>query len=83
MSTPPAQQSSVGTWVAALVILAVVVAGALYFWGQRGVEMMDDAGETAALQSINTQSSSDEAAAIEADLNATDIDTIDAELNAS
>jgi hypothetical protein len=81
-TTNPAVQakgSSAGPIIAGIVILAVIIFGALYFMGERQeLESLETE-----LNSINTQSSSDEAAAIEADLNATDVDDLDAEINAS
>ena len=65
-----------GPIIGAIVILAIIILGGLYFWSQR-------AGNDAVIDEINTQSGSDEASAIEADLNATDIENLDAELNAS
>ena len=67
---------SSGPIIGVIVIIAIVILGGFYFWSQR-------AGNDAAIDEINTQSGSDEASAIEADLNATDIENLDAELNAS
>ncbi|MEX2013711.1 MAG: hypothetical protein WD897_02240 [Parcubacteria group bacterium] len=67
---------SSGLIIGAVIILAIIILGGLYFWGQR-------ADNEAMIDEIGSQSNSDEAAAIEADLNATDIENIDAELNAS
>jgi len=67
---------SSGPIIGAIVILAIIILGGLYFWGQR-------ASNDAVIDEINRQSDSDEAAAIEADLDATDIENLDAELNAS
>lgn len=80
---PEAHSNGAGTWIAAVVIIAALVVGAFYFWNQHEGAVMDEATDTAALQSINSQSTSDETSSIEADLNATDVETIDAELNAS
>lgn len=68
--------SSAGPIIGAIVILAILILGGLYFWSQRS-------GNDAVIEEINTQTNSDAAAAIEADLNATDIENLDAELNAS
>ena len=65
-----------GPVIGVIVILAIIILGGLYFWSQR-------AGNDAVIDEINTQSGSDEASDIEADLNATDIENLDAELNAS
>lgn len=77
----PAVQSgsSAGPIIGAIVILAVIIFGALYFWGQRE----DTQALNEEINSIKEQSDSDDAASIEADLNSTDIDNLDAELNAS
>ncbi len=68
---------STGLIIGAIVIIAIIILGGLYFWGQRA----DDSD--AVTDTINTPNTSDEAAAIEADLNVTDIENLDAELNAS
>ena len=85
---PQATQNSggsAGSLIAVIVILALIIIGALYFWGQSN--SADDGAERVmtdeTVQTINAQSSSDAAAAIEADLDATDVDSLDAELNAS
>lgn len=71
---------SAGPIIGVIIILAIIILGGLYFWGQRvGDEAMTDK----AVESINMQSNSDAAAAIEADLESTDIENLDAELNAS
>lgn len=68
--------SSASPIIGAIVILAILILGGLYFWSQRS-------GNDAMIEEINTQTNSDAAATIEADLNATDIENLDAELNAS
>lgn len=67
---------STGSVVATIVILAVLIVGAVYFWGQR-TEM----SEQEALDSINAQNQSDDTASIEADLDATDVDSVDYDLD--
>lgn len=78
---PAEKNGSAGPIVAVLIILALVILGGLYFWDQRedGAETMTD--ET--LEFIDTQSELDGAASIEADLNATDVENLDSEINAS
>lgn len=66
-----------GLKLAAIVILIIVVLAGLYFWSQRSDSAED------ALESIETQGTSDDAASIEADLDATDVENLDAEFNAS
>ncbi len=73
--------TSAGPVIGVIVILAIIILGALYFWSQRADNealMTDEV-----VESIDLQSDSDAAAAIEADLDATDIENLDAELNAS
>jgi len=77
---------SAGLIIGVIVILAIIILGGLYFWGQRegNDTTINDATITdEALESINTQSELDDTASIEADLDATDIENLDAELNAS
>lgn len=75
--TPVANQehgSSVGAVIGAIVVLALIVFGALYF-------MKDKGSVPEADQQLNAQNSSDATADIEADLNATDVDSVDYDLN--
>ena len=81
LGATPTGGSSAGLIVAIVVILALIALGGLYFWNQSAVdqELMNDES----FEAINTQSSSDETSSIEADLNSTNVDNLDAELNAS
>src|SRR3990167_8555289 len=74
---------SIGPIIGAIIILAVIVLGGLYFWDQRQERDANDAETAQVLESINTQGSADDTSSIENDLNSTDIDSLDAELNAS
>ncbi|MBX4206418.1 hypothetical protein KW784_01380 [Candidatus Parcubacteria bacterium] len=80
--TPGSASRSGGTGfvIATVILLAVIIAGAVYFWRARADKAL---GSDAALQGIGTQSSSDDAAAIEADLNATDVNGVDYDLTPS
>lgn len=69
-----------GPIIGVIIILAIIILGGLYFWSQRA---SDETLTNEVVEGINTQSDSDEASAIEADLDATDIENLDAELNAS
>lgn len=83
------QEGSAGPVIGTIIILAVIVLGGLYFWGQRSDDgMMDDTAPTEEMtegevESANTQSDSDDVDSIDADLDATDVDDLDAEVNAS
>lgn len=70
---------SAGPVIGIIVILVIILLGGLYFWNQRAEEMMTDED----LNSINSQSDSDETNSIEADLESTDVDNLDSEFNAS
>ena len=72
------RSSSTGFIIATLILLAVIVAGGMYFWQARAENSPEN---DAALQEINSQSSSDETASIEADLNATDVNSVDYDLS--
>ncbi len=78
---PAEKNGSAGPIIAVIIILALVILGGLYFWDQRGDrnEIINDD----VLEAINTQSELDDAASIEADLDATDVDNLDSEINAS
>jgi len=73
--------SSAGLIIGIIIILVIIILGGLYFWKQNAVDEEIRANET--VESINTQSESDDTSSIEADLNSTDVDYVDAELNAS
>ena len=72
---------SLGPIIGGIVILVIIILGGLYFWGQRVND--SDAVIDGSAESINMQSDSDAAAAIEADLDATDVENLDSEINAS
>lgn len=69
-------EGSLGAIIGMIIILAVIVLGGLYFWGQRSSMTPSDTST-----GVNsTQSESDEIESIEADLNAMDIDAINTDL---
>ena len=69
---------SSGPIVGVIVILVVIILAGLYFWGQRGIENMDETNTEA----ITTENTSDDTDSIENDLNNTDVE-VDSEINAS
>lgn len=80
---PPTEnnENSTGPVIAIIIVLAVIILGGLYFWGERSKSI--DAGTEAALDetaSITAQSSSDEINSIEEDLTGTEIDSIGTDL---
>lgn len=73
---------SAGPVIATIIILAVIVLGALYFWDQRDA-VEEEVNVDATVETIETQNESDETSSIEADLEATEVESLDAEFNAS
>ena len=71
--------SSAGLVIGIIVIIVIIILGGLYFWKQNNVSKIEDNN----IDSVNTQSQADDTSSIEADLNSTDVDYVDAELNAS
>ncbi|MDP2705154.1 MAG: hypothetical protein Q8O71_01995 [bacterium] len=75
--------SSVGPLVGIIIVVIIIVLGGMYFWGQRvdrsGIDPMLE--NDAMTQSLENQSSSDDLTAIEADIDNTDLENLDAELN--
>jgi hypothetical protein len=82
---PPMQgdmnKKSVGPLIAVIIILALIIIGGLYFLKERSSQPIYAPTTTtsdAMTDSLNKQGSSDELGSIEADLNATDVDNLDA-----
>jgi len=78
------KEKSVGSIIAIIIIIAVIIIGGLYFWGKTindlGINTDKELTSDEMLNSLNTQKTSDELTDIEADLNATDLDELDTEL---
>lgn len=73
------QSNSIGPAITGVVILAVVIFGVLYFWSQRDTtESLNQQVDT-----IRVQGESDSVSDLETDLNSTDVENLDAELDAS
>lgn len=86
---PTEAKKSLGPVVGAVIVVLVIIVGGLYFWGTQLNKEQGDAEITAeeitaqadpALDALEQQGTSDEIADIEADLTATDLDGLDAEL---
>ena len=77
-------EGSIGPVIALIIILAVIVLGGLYFWGQRTSNNTTDIyGNPISTSTPAAASTSDTSAAINADLKATDLNSLDNQLNAS
>jgi len=82
------EKSPVGPIVGIIIILVILIIGGLYFWGQRISTTVDEnltpeeiiAETDTSLEALNQQGTSDAIVDIEADLNATDLGNLDAEL---
>ena len=75
-SMPRQSGGGMGFIIATVLLLALILIGGVYFWRARSAN-------DAALKSVEQQSSSDATLDIEADLNATDVDNVDYDLNES
>mgnify|MGYP001570169639 CR=1 FL=1 len=72
------EKKSKGSLIAVILILVLIIIGGLYFLKQRVSQpVYAPVTGDSVTESLNTQSSSDEVSAIETDLKATDIDSID------
>ncbi len=84
-STPsreaPKQKGSMGGLLAIILILIIIVVGALYFWGQRIAESPKTPEDV--VSDLETQSSSTDPSAIEADLNAETPEQFNADVDAA
>ena len=92
-STPPINEEpkSAGPIVGSIIIIVIIIIGGLYFWGQRLTETDPTlsgptaeeiaAEEDTELMNLQKQSSSDAIADIESDLNATNLESLDTELD--
>ena len=93
-SSGQTQQKSMGPMLGIVIIVVLLVLGGFYFWGTQikdKSQVQENAEVTAedianqedtALENLNTQSTSDEIDDIEADLDATDLESLDSELDA-
>ncbi|MEK7194397.1 MAG: hypothetical protein AAB660_01775 [Patescibacteria group bacterium] len=83
----PNNENSVGPVIAIIIVLAMIILGGLYFWGQRNNTSIPSTETTATsgnvdevTASIATQSTSLDSTAIEEDLNNTNVDNLDSGL---
>lgn len=80
-------KSSVGSIIGIIVIIAIIILGGLYFWGKRIeetkakqdliTEFTPGTPDTSEANAINSVSPADDLDSIEADLNATVLDDLD------
>lgn len=94
--TPPHEnKSSIGSIIGTIIVIAIIILGGLYFWGKRidesrmkeavvsneSVESTPVQDENMEANAIRSVSSSDDLNSIEADLKATNLDNLGAELD--
>lgn len=89
--TPTPEKKQTGSIIGSIIVIIVIIIGGLYFWGTRSTTPTDvldtpsvDPADEIPLQdpigdALKNTSNSDELNAIEADLNATDINSIDSD----
>lgn len=81
-------RAGLGPTIGTVIILLIIIVGGLYFWMHRAKTVSPAAsGDQAAtapadtdVQAVSAQSSSDDTASIQSDLNATNVDTIDSSI---
>ncbi len=79
-------KNSNGPIIGVIVILVIIILGGLYLWSQRTDDVMmedDSMMIDRTVESIKMQSEADDTTSIEADLDATDVENLDSEINAS
>jgi len=92
VTPPPAaevpKKSSLGSIVGAVIVIIILIFGGLYFWGAQleKQQVYEDElpfllGDEEAAAGIPYTSSSDEVSSIEADINATDLDQFEAQVD--
>ena len=89
---PTNNKSGIGSIIATIIIIAIIILGGLYFWGKRVEESQsaqnmvnDTTAQATATQSeaaaIRTVTPADDLNSIDADLQATKLDNLGAEVN--
>jgi len=80
------QGKQIGPVIGAIIIITILVIGGLYYWGAELNKQAEPSAEEIAAkvdhstEALGTQGTSDEIAAIEEDLDLTDLGNLDAEL---
>lgn len=94
MVPPPEEKGHFGAWAGIVIIVVILALGGLYFWGKKlnnegpsmPAPMIENAGtsETGVFdqstEALQTQGTSDNISDIEADLNSTNLENLDADL---
>ena len=93
--TPQKNESSIGSIIGTIIVIAIIILGGLYFWGKRideaklkqdlvtieeEVPTPQASDENLEANAIKSVSASDDVTSLEAELNATNFDGLSAEL---
>jgi hypothetical protein len=85
---PEEDKKQTGSLIGIIIIILIIVIGGFYFWGQKLDEVSIEptaeeilAEEDVLSEALETQGTSDELTDIEADLESTNLDDLDAELS--
>ena len=82
---PQEEKSGVGAIIGAIIVIVIIVLGGLYVWGGKLLQNADSPAmtEDAQTDSLSSQSSSDEVSDISKDLEAVDLNSLDAGIDAA
>ena len=84
-SPQPQEEKSAGPAIGIIIIILVILLGGLYFWGQRAeqqeIPQLETEEQMSEVDTLRTQSDSDEVTSIESDLNASDFDNLGNEMS--
>lgn len=78
------EKSGIGPIIGAIIVVILLAVGGLYYWGAYLEERSGGPAEGApdtVLETLRSQSASDEADAIQTDLDATDLDAITSDID--
>lgn len=81
INTIPENKSSIGSIIGTIIIIAVIILGGLYFWGKRVEEAK--IRQNLVTETVPQNNQMDEAAVIKSTSASDDLDSIDADLNAT
>lgn len=84
----PQEEKSVGALIGSIIIIVIIVIGGIYFWATQEKMMPSDAPtqtenmmEDQSTNMLREQGTSDELSDIETDINATNVNNLDAEFS--
>ncbi len=84
------KDSTVGPLIGSIIVILIIIVGGLYFFGSlisakkvevQTEQVLEEQNEKMQIEQTAKQSQSDDVSSIEADLNATNVDTVDKDLS--